>query len=146
MLVDFGPPRICLHDGGSICLVPPDPFYRYFRSGGIYLLVPPDRFRGTESNVTRALIYNGRKVNRTLKTRMIKTGTGMDCGSEIWSMRKADIKRLEAFDLWTWRSTEGVSWTERKTNEEVLETIGEYTEYKPDKRSGSDILSEENDC
>src|SRR6218665_290297 len=24
----------CLHEGGSICLVPPDPFYRYFRSGG----------------------------------------------------------------------------------------------------------------
>ena len=37
MLVHFDPPRICLHAGGPICLVPPDPFYRYFRSvGSIY--------------------------------------------------------------------------------------------------------------
>src|SRR6218665_84049 len=42
----FYPPRICLPDGRSICLVPQDPFSRYFRSGGIDLLVPPDRFRG----------------------------------------------------------------------------------------------------
>jgi len=27
MLVNFDPPGICLHNGGSICLVPPDPFY-----------------------------------------------------------------------------------------------------------------------
>jgi len=40
MLVNFDPPGICLHDGGSICLVPADPFYRYFRFGGIDLLVP----------------------------------------------------------------------------------------------------------
>jgi len=46
MLVTFGPPGICLHDGGSIYLVSPDKFYRYFRSGGIDLLVPPDRLRG----------------------------------------------------------------------------------------------------
>src|SRR6218665_970467 len=45
MLVHFDPPRICLHDGGSICLVPPDPFYRYFRSGD-RLSGPPDRLRG----------------------------------------------------------------------------------------------------
>ena len=39
MLVHFDPPRICLHDGGSICLVP------RIRSNGIFgpgidLLVP----------------------------------------------------------------------------------------------------------
>jgi len=52
MLVHFDPPRNCLHDGGSICLVPPDPFYRYFRSRGIDLLVPRTALGGAESHVT----------------------------------------------------------------------------------------------
>src|SRR6218665_1959568 len=40
-------------------------------------------------------------------------------------MRKEDIKRLEAFEMWTWRRMEKVSWTEHRANEEILETIGE---------------------
>jgi len=40
MLVHFDPPRICLHDGRSICLVPPDPFYRYYQSGGLIYWFP----------------------------------------------------------------------------------------------------------
>src|SRR6218665_1255705 len=46
-------------------------------------------------------------------------------GAETWTMRKEDIKRLEAFEMLTWRRMEKVSWTEHKTNEEILETIGE---------------------
>jgi len=46
MLVDFGPLRICLHDVGSICLVPPDPFYRYFRSGGSIYWSPGPLYGG----------------------------------------------------------------------------------------------------
>jgi len=58
---------------------------------------------------------------------MIKTliGSVVLYGSETWAMRKLYIKRLEAFEMWTWRRMETVSWTEHKTNEEVLETIGE---------------------
>ena len=54
MLLHFDTLRICLHDVGSIFLVPSDPFYRYFRTGGsIYW--SPDRFReGGESHVTPA--------------------------------------------------------------------------------------------
>ena len=33
--------------------------------------------------------------------------------------------RLEAFKMWTWRRMVKVSWTEYKTYDEVLETIGE---------------------
>src|ERR1700733_13483073 len=42
-------------------------------------------------------------------------------------MRKPDrlIKKLKAFEMWTWRKMERISWTERKTNEEVLDMIGE---------------------
>jgi len=51
-------------------------------------------------------------------------------GSETWTLKKEDIKRLEACvskgkEMWIWRRMEKVSWIEHKTNEEVLETIGE---------------------
>src|SRR6218665_3919997 len=41
-------------------------------------------------------------------------------------MRKEDMgRRLDAFEMWTWRRMEKISWTEHKTNEEALEAIGE---------------------
>ena len=43
MLVNFGPPGICLHDGGSIYLVPQISSTSIF---GPYVLVPSDRFNG----------------------------------------------------------------------------------------------------
>ena len=36
-----------------------------------------------------------------------------------WTMRKADIKGLEAFETWTWSRMLKVSCTDHKTNEEV---------------------------
>src|ERR1700733_10483390 len=67
------------------------------------------------------------KMNRNLKKRLIKTlvWSTVLYGSETWTMRKEDIKKLEAFEMWTWRKMEKISWTEQKTNEELLEMIDE---------------------
>jgi len=46
-------------------------------------------------------------------------------GSETWTMRKEDIKRLEAFEIWIWRRMERISWVEHKTNEEILKMVDE---------------------
>ena len=46
-------------------------------------------------------------------------------GSETWTMRKEDIKRIEAFEMWIWRRMERISWMEHITNEEVLRRVGE---------------------
>src|SRR6218665_3421568 len=81
---------------------------------------------GKEAFSKRRELLRG-KVNRTLKIRIIKTliWSMVLYGAETWTMRKEDIKRLEAFEMWTWRRMEKVSWTEHKTNEELLEMIGE---------------------
>ena len=34
---------------------------------------------------------------------------------------KKDIRRLQAFEIWTWRHMMKVLWTEHKTNEEILQ-------------------------
>ena len=46
-------------------------------------------------------------------------------GSETWTLRKADVRRLEAFEMWIWRRMEKVKWTEKLTNAEVLKLVNE---------------------
>src|SRR5678816_1970525 len=81
---------------------------------------------GKEAFSNRRELLRG-KLNRNLKIRMIRTlvWSVVMYGSETWTMRKADIRRLEAFEMWTWRRMEKISWTEHITNEEVLGIIGE---------------------
>jgi len=41
-------------------------------------------------------------------------------GSETWTLRKEDIKRIQAFEMQIWRKMEKISWTAHVSNEEVL--------------------------
>jgi hypothetical protein len=47
------------------------------------------------------------------------------CGAETWTLRKADQKYLESFEMWCWRRLEKISWTDRVRNEEVLHRVKE---------------------
>src|SRR6218665_3157014 len=46
-------------------------------------------------------------------------------GSETWTMRKEDLNRLEASEMWIWRRMERISWMEHRTNEEILKMVDE---------------------
>jgi hypothetical protein len=46
-------------------------------------------------------------------------------GAETWTLRKVDQKYLESFEMWCWRRTEMISWTDRVRNEEVLHRVKE---------------------
>ena len=46
-------------------------------------------------------------------------------GAETWTLRKEDVRRLNAFEMWIWRRMEKVSWKDNVSNEEVLVRIGE---------------------
>ena len=41
-------------------------------------------------------------------------------GAETWTLRAADRKYLESFEMWCWRRMEKISWTDHVRNEEVL--------------------------
>ena len=43
-------------------------------------------------------------------------------GAETWTLRAADQKYLESFEMWCWRWMEKISWTDHVRNEEVLLT------------------------
>uniref|UniRef100_A0A8D2J9R9 Reverse transcriptase domain-containing protein n=1 Tax=Varanus komodoensis TaxID=61221 RepID=A0A8D2J9R9_VARKO len=44
-------------------------------------------------------------------------------GCESWTIRKAECRRIEAFELWCWRKLLRVPWTARQSNWSVLEEI-----------------------
>ena len=44
-------------------------------------------------------------------------------GAECWVLKASDKKRLESFEMWCYRRVLRISWTEKITNEEVLEKI-----------------------
>ena len=44
-------------------------------------------------------------------------------GCESWTIKQADRRKIDAFELWCWRRLLRVPWTERRTNKSVLQEI-----------------------
>ena len=44
-------------------------------------------------------------------------------GCEIWTVKKAECRRVDAFELWCWRSILRVPWTARRSNQSILKEI-----------------------
>ena len=42
---------------------------------------------------------------------------------ESWIIKKAECQRIDAFELWCWRSLLRVPWTARKSNQSILKEI-----------------------
>ena len=49
-------------------------------------------------------------------------------GCESWAIKKAEHRRIDAFELWCWRRLLRVPWTARKSNQSILKEISpEYS-------------------
>ena len=49
-------------------------------------------------------------------------------GCESWAIKKAEHRRIDAFELWYCRSLLGVTWTARRSNQSILkETSPEHS-------------------
>ena len=49
-------------------------------------------------------------------------------GCESWTIKKAEHRRIDAFDLWCWRRLLRVPWTARRSNQSILKEISsEYS-------------------
>ena len=44
-------------------------------------------------------------------------------GCESWTVKKAERRRIDAFELWCWRRLLRVPWTARRANESILKEI-----------------------
>ena len=49
-------------------------------------------------------------------------------GCESWTVKKAERRRIDAFELWSWRRLLRVCWTARRSNQSILKEISpEYS-------------------
>ena len=49
-------------------------------------------------------------------------------GCESWIIKKAESKRIDAFEVWCWRRILRVPWTARRSNQSILKEISpEYS-------------------
>ena len=50
------------------------------------------------------------------------------CGCESWTIKKAEHRGIDAFELWCWRRLLRVPWTARRSNQSILKEISpEYS-------------------
>ena len=57
---------------------------------------------------------------------MVFPGVMYEC--ESWTVKKAECKRIDAFELWCWRRLLRVPWTARRSNQSILKEISsEYS-------------------
>ena len=45
-------------------------------------------------------------------------------GCESWTIKKAECKRIDAYELWCWRRLLRIPWTARRSNQSILKEIG----------------------
>ena len=44
-------------------------------------------------------------------------------GCESWTVKKAECRRIDAFELWCWRRLLRVTWTAKRSNQSILKEI-----------------------
>ena len=93
---------------------------------------------GDFSHEIKRHLLLGRKVmtnlDSTLKSRDITLSTKVRLvkamvfpvvmyGYESWTIKKAECRRIDAFELWCWRRLLRVPWTARRSNQSILKEI-----------------------
>ena len=75
-------------------------------------------------------IFKSRDITLPTKVRLVKAMVFpvVMYGSESWTIKKAECRRIDAFELWCWRRLLRVSWTDRRSNQSILKEISpEYS-------------------
>ena len=70
-------------------------------------------------------LMKDRDISKTTKVKIINTLVFpvVLYGSECWTVKKAERKKIDAFELWCWRRMLRISWTDKRTNKSILEEI-----------------------
>ena len=75
-------------------------------------------------------ILKSRDITLPTKVRLVKAMVFpvVMYGCENWTIKKAEHRRIDAFELWCWRRLLRVPWTARRSNQSVLKEISpEYS-------------------
>ena len=67
-------------------------------------------------------IFKSRYITLPTKVHLVKAMVFPEVtyGCESWTVKKADRRRIDAFELWCWRRLLRVPWTARRYNQSIL--------------------------
>ena len=70
-------------------------------------------------------ILKSRDITLPTKVRLVKAMVFpvVMYGCEIWTVKKAECQRIDAFELWCWSRLLRVPWTARRSNQSILKEI-----------------------
>ena len=70
-------------------------------------------------------ILKSRDITLPTKVRLVKAMVFpvVMCGCESWAVKKAERRRIDAFELWCWRRLLRVFWTARRSNQSILRSV-----------------------
>ena len=75
-------------------------------------------------------ILKSRDITLSTKVHLVKATVFpvVVYGCESWTIKKAEHRRIDAFELWCWRRLLRVPWTARRPNQSILKEIShEYS-------------------
>ena len=85
---------------------------------------------GREAMINLDSIFKSRDITLPTKIHLVKAMVFpvVMYGCESWTVKKAECRRSDAFELWCWRRLLRVPWTARRSNQSILKEIGpEYS-------------------
>ena len=70
-------------------------------------------------------IFKSRDITLPTKVRLVKAMVFpvVMYGCESWTVKKAEPRKIDAFELWCWRRLLRVPWTTRRSNQSILKEI-----------------------
>ena len=70
-------------------------------------------------------IFKSRDITLLMKVRLVKAMVFpvVMYGHESWTVKKAERRRIDAFEMWCWRRLSRVPWTARRSNQSILKEI-----------------------
>ena len=80
---------------------------------------------GRKVTTNQESILKSRDITLPTKVRLIKAMVFpvVMYGCESWTVKKAECRRIDAFELWCWRRLLRVPWAARRSNQSILKEI-----------------------
>ena len=70
-------------------------------------------------------IFKSRDITLPTKVHLVKAMVSpvVMYGGESWTVKKAECRRIDAFELWCWRRLFRVPWAARRSSQSILKVI-----------------------
>ena len=84
----------------------------------------------TDGDCSHEMHIKSRDISLPTKVHLVKAMVFpvVMYGCESWTLKKAERRRIDAFELWCWRRLLRVPWTARRSNQPILKEISsEYS-------------------